>query len=959
MLKEIKDFVIRVTTSRFFILSVVFLVLFSVLIHRLFVLQIVDGKEHLENFEYKSLKDLDIKSTRGNIYDKNGKLLAYNRLAYQVVYDSSTSFRNRVIEKYGTLSANEMTEKINYETNLTFYNLIKMLEKNGDQIISDFPIIIGNDGKLQFSTDSTSTIKRFKYQVFGIDATKDPSEYKDYEKAQMDFDAEQVFEYLRHGTGSSSKKFKKYDISDEYSTEDALKIMTIRYNISLNAYSQYKTTAIASDISEESVAKIKENPDVYYGIDVEADSLRQYNDSKYFAHIIGYTGKISEEQVDELNEGKAEDDKTRYDSNDIVGKAGIEATMEEYLQGVKGHREVFVNNLGQILEETSRTEPEAGNDVYLSIDADLQKYSYDTLEQNIANILVEHLTTGTSTGTTKNRLVPIYQAYFALIDNNVVDHNHFSAKDATSTEQGIYNKMVSYRPTLISNLQSKLHNSTTPSNSLSDEDKEYMSFIYDLLINDKVLIKSNIDSSDSVASAYADGKISLGEFLNYAIQKSWIDVSKLDISSDFYDLDTIYNELINYIGTKLEDNTDFEKLIYKYLIKNGTISGREVCLTLYDQGVLNKKKDDDYEKLKNGYMSSYTFMYNKIKNLEITPAQLALDPYSGTVIITDVDTGKVLTAVSYPSYDNNKMANHVDSSYFQKINTDKSSPMLFRATQSRSAPGSTFKPLMAIAGLEEGVISDGTAIFCNRVFDKIVPSPTCLGYHGNEVVRTAIRDSCNVFFYEIGYRLGLVNGRYSSETGLEKIKKYAHMFGLDETSGIELNEYSPQVSTEDAVRSSIGQGTNNYTPSQIARYVTTIANRGTTYNLSLLDKVKNQDGKTIKKFKPDVLHKLDVKESTWNAVADGMYLVVNGGHSASLTANFKNAKLDVSGKTGTAQEDKRRADHALFMSYSPSKDPEISVTVVVQNGYTSANAAKIASDIYKYYFKTDTVDNVE
>ena len=140
MLKEIKDFVIRVTTSRFFILSVVFLVLFSILIHRLFVLQIVDGKEHLENFEYKSLKDLDIKSTRGNIYDKNGKLLAYNRLAYQVVYDSSTSFRNRVIEKYGTLSANEMTEKINYETNLTFYNLIKMLEKNGDQIISDFPI---------------------------------------------------------------------------------------------------------------------------------------------------------------------------------------------------------------------------------------------------------------------------------------------------------------------------------------------------------------------------------------------------------------------------------------------------------------------------------------------------------------------------------------------------------------------------------------------------------------------------------------------------------------------------------------------------------------------------------------------------------------------------------------------------------------------------------------------------
>ena len=957
MWKEVKDAIIRIVTSRFFFLTVVFLVLFSILAHRLFLLQIVEGKEHLENFEYKSLKDLDIKSTRGNIYDRNGTLLAYNRLAYQVVYDSSTSFQSLVTEKYGsTLSSSERTKKINYETNLTFYNLIKMLEKNGDQVINDFPIVIGNDGTLQFSTDSTSTIKRFKYQVFGIDSTKDTSEYKDYEKEQMDFDAEQVFEYLRHGTGSSNKNFRNYDISDDYSKEDALKIMTIRYNISLNRYSQYNSTILATDISEESVAEIKENPDVYYGIDVEADSLREYNDSKYFAHLIGYTGTISEDQVDELNEGKAEDDKTRYDSNDIVGKTGIEATMEEYLQGVKGHREVFVNNLGQILEETSRTEPEAGNDVYLSIDADLQKYAYDTLEKNIANILVEHLSPGTSTGTSKDRLVPIYQAYFALIDNNVVDHHHFSNEDASDNEKSIYNKMVSNRPSIISDLQSKLRNSTTPANSLGDADKEYMSFIYDMLIDEKILVKSNIDSSDSVASAYSDGKISLGEFLNYSIQKSWIDVSKLDISSDFYDLDTIYDELVNFIGTQLEENSDFEKLIYKYLIKDSVISGREVCLTLYDQGILNKKKDEDYDKLQSGYMSSYTFMLNKIKNLEITPAQLALDPYSGTVIITDVDTGKVLTAVSYPSYDNNRMANHVDSAYFQKINTDKSSPMLFRATQSRSAPGSTFKPLMAVAGLEEGVISDGTAIFCNRIFDKIIPSPTCLSYHGSETVRTAIRDSCNIFFYEIGYRLGMTNGRYSSETGLEKIKEYAHLFGLDETSGIEVNEYSPQVSTEDAVRSSIGQGTNNYTPSQIARYVTTIANRGTTYNLSVLDKVTNTDGKTIKKFKPDVLHELDVKDSTWDAVADGMYLVINGGHSASLTANFKNAGLDVSGKTGTAQEDKRRADHALFMSYSPSKDPEISMTVVVQNGYSSANAAKIASDIYKYYFKTDTVD---
>lgn len=952
MWKDIKNSIISIISSRIFFLIVIFLVLFSILIHRFFVLQIVQGQEHLENFEYKSLKDLDIKSARGNIYDANGKLLAYNRLAYQVIYDSSTSFDKRVAQKYGRAS----TENLNAEKNLVFYNLIKMLEKNGDSIIMDLPIVMETDGTFKFSTDSESTIKRFKRQVFGISASKELSKN---EEKQMNFTAEQVFWYLRNGTGSSKATYKKYDISDEYSNEDALKIITIRYKIGLNNYSQYNNTILASDISKKSVAEIKENPDIYFGINVEADSLREYKNSKYFSHIIGYTGTISEEQVEELNKEKAEDDPSRYDSNDIVGKAGIEQTMESYLQGTKGHREVFVNNLGKILEETNRTEPIAGNDVYLTIDSDLQKYAYDTLEQNLANILCEHLTPSTSTGTSKDRLIPIYKVYFALIDNNVIDHVRFSSKVATNNEKNIYKKMDSYRPTLIKELQSKLKNSTTPSSQLGDADKEYMSHIYDILIQNKILVKSNIDSSDSVSTAYSDGKISLGEFLQYAIQKSWIDVSSLDISSDFYDLDTIYTELIAYIGEHLKTDPEFEKLIYKYLIKNGTISGYEICMTLFDQKVLNSKKDDDYESLKNGYLSSYSFMYRKIKNLDITPAQLALDPYSGTVIITDVKTGKVLTAVSYPSYDNNKMANHVDSAYFNKINTDQSSPMLFRATQSRSAPGSTFKPLMAAVGLEEGVISTGTSIFCNRIFDKITPSPTCLGYHGNETVQTALRDSCNVFFYEVGYRLGMTNGRYSNETGLSKIKKYAHLFGLDETSGLELNEYAPQVSTEDAVRSSIGQGTNNYTPSQIARYVTAIANRGTTYDLSLLNQVKNSNGKTIKKFKSSVLHTLDFKDSTWDAVQRGMYLVVNSGHSASLTENFKNAGLLVSGKTGTAQEDKTRADHALFMSYAPSNAPEISMTVVVQNGYTSSNAAKIASDIYKYYFKTDATEKQE
>lgn len=943
MWKEIKNGIFQTITSRVFLLILAFFILFSILIHRLFVLQIIQGEEHLQNFEYKSLKDLDIKSTRGNIYDANGTLLAYNRVAYQVVYDSSTDFKKRVLNKYGKIS----TDNINRETNEVFYHLIQLLEKNGDSMIEEFPIVLDNNGKCVFSTSSESTIKRFKREVFGITNTKN---LKPYEEKQMSFDAEEVFEYLRNGTGSSNPKYKKYDISDEYSKADALKIMTIRYNISLNAYSQYKTTTIAMDIGQKSLSTIKENPDIYYGIDVVADSLREYKYSKYYAHIIGYTGTISEEQVDELNQNKSKDDLSRYDGNDIVGKAGIEQTMESYLQGVKGHREVFVNNLGQILEETNRVEPKAGKDIYLTIDTKLQKYSYDTLEKHLARILCEHLTPSTSTGNIKNRLVPIYQAYFALIDNNIVDFLKFGTSNASSTEKNVYKKMTNYKPQVIQTVKNKLKNSTTPNSKLGDENKEYMNFVYSLLTENKVLLKSNIDQTDTVFIAYNEGKISLGEFLNYAIQKSWIDASILDITSDFYDLDTIYNELIQYIGKELKQNQNFEKLLYKYLIKSGKISGKEICLILYEQNIFDKKKDKDYISLQNGTLSSYSFMKRKIQNLEITPAQLALDPYSGTIIITDIKTGKVKTAVSYPSYDVNKMANHVDSAYFGKINTDKSSPMLFRATQSRSAPGSTLKPLMAIAGLEENVIQPNSSIVCNHTFDKIVPSPTCLGYHGKETPMTALRDSCNIFFYEVGYRLGSKNGTFSNEKGLEYLQKYAHMFGLDEKSGIEVNEYSPQVSTEDAVRSAIGQGTNNFTPSQIARYVTAIANRGTTYQLSILNKVVDSDGAVVKTFHPEVLHQLNIKASTWDAVQKGMFLVVNSGHSPAMTRNFQKVSVKVAGKTGTAQEDKKRADHALFMSYGPAEKPEISVTVVIQNGYSSSNAAQIASDIYDFYF---------
>jgi penicillin-binding protein 2 len=180
---------------------------------------------------------------------------------------------------------------------------------------------------------------------------------------------------------------------------------------------------------------------------------------------------------------------------------------------------------------------------------------------------------------------------------------------------------------------------------------------------------------------------------------------------------------------------------------------------------------------------------------------------------------------------------------------------------------------------------------------------------------------------------------------LDKLAQYATKFGLSETSGVEITESTPQLSDEYSVPSAIGQGTNNFTNVQLSKYVTTVANGGTCYNLTLLDKLADSNGNVIEDYQPTVYNTLDdIQPSTWDAVHQGMRMVVE-----ELKA-FKGIDFPVAGKTGTAQEDKKKPNHALFVSYAPYDNPEVAITVQIPNGYASSNAAEIGRDVIKYYF---------
>ena len=186
-----------------------------------------------------------------------------------------------------------------------------------------------------------------------------------------------------------------------------------------------------------------------------------------------------------------------------------------------------------------------------------------------------------------------------------------------------------------------------------------------------------------------------------------------------------------------------------------------------------------------------------------------------------------------------------------------------------------------------------------------------------------------------------------NERGLNRLKKYANKYGLTSKSGIELSEAETTFSDLDIVRSSIGQGSNSYTPIQLSRYVTTIANGGTCFDLTLVDKVAAAKSEKKGKSTASIRNKLDFKSTTLPAIKSGMNKVVNAG---SISTLFRKVPVPVAGKTGTAQITANEPNHALFVSFAPYDNPEISVTVVIPNGFTSSNAAELASNVYKYYY---------
>lgn len=318
---------------------------------------------------------------------------------------------------------------------------------------------------------------------------------------------------------------------------------------------------------------------------------------------------------------------------------------------------------------------------------------------------------------------------------------------------------------------------------------------------------------------------------------------------------------------------------------------------------------------------------------------------AGAVVAIRVGTGEVLAAATYPTYN----ADTLNQDYSQ-LAAQNPSPLYNRAFMGEYAAGSTYKPSVSVAGLAEGIITEDSIISCGGVYTRFSGyHPKCLNIHGGRTVKTALQVSCNIFFYELGYRLGI-----------EKMNEYSTHLGLGSKTGIEVEEKAGQLSSpatrEEAgdvwgpgyvVQSAIGQLDHKFTPIQLANYAATLANNGTRMQAHLVQGIKSYDlSKTIEETEIKAIDQVPGSSEVFNIVREGMIMATRpGGTSSWYWTGFP---LSIASKTGTPETND--LPNSTYICYIPAEDPQIAIAVVIEKGWHGYTGAPVARAIAQQYF---------
>ncbi len=443
-----------------------------------------------------------------------------------------------------------------------------------------------------------------------------------------------------------------------------------------------------------------------------------------------------------------------------------------------------------------------------------------------------------------------------------------------------------------------------------------------------------------------------------------IESSELEENEDIYDQNDIIGKSgIEYVFEKYLKGTDGVKQIDmnvdgtitdEYVSKEA-VSGSDVILTIDSklQAVTEQALADNINKIANHGFSQ-----------EDNPAD------AGAAVVLNVKTGEVIAMASYPDYDPSAFVNGIDTNTWNYYINGDTKPLENKAISAMYSPGSTYKMVTALAGLETGTITPKTKINDTGVFRKYNSSWKCWNRYGHGYlnVSQAIEHSCNYFFYDLGDRLGIDN-----------LAKYSYYLGLGHKTGIELkgeidgvlasNEIAKQENRVwnpgETISAAIGQSYNTFTPLQMAKYVAMIANRGKNLDVTIVKSIINPDGSEVSRdeyesyvneklgLQQENVEEMSFKEENIEAILEGMRGVTSESGGTAYST-FKNFNIEVGGKTGSAQTGVQGKTNAWFVGFAPFDDPEIAIVVFVRNGGHGSYTAEVARDIIAQYFGMNT-----
>jgi len=354
-------------------------------------------------------------------------------------------------------------------------------------------------------------------------------------------------------------------------------------------------------------------------------------------------------------------------------------------------------------------------------------------------------------------------------------------------------------------------------------------------------------------------------------------------------------------------------------------------------------------------------------------AEKLMEGKIGAVVAIDPNCGDILVMVSTPSFDQNEFVSGMSHKLWKSLSSNEFRPMTNKAIQGLYPPASTYKILTAIAGLEAGVIDESTTFFCpgyHKFGDRVFRCWKKYG-HGKMNVEDAITQSCDVFFYQVGLKLGV-----------DRLAWYAKAAGFGQPTGIDLDHeeggliptaawkkhrFKEAWQAGETLSIAIGQGFNLVTPLQMANFTAAVANGGTLYRPLIVKEIETANGIVVYENKPEIVGKLPIKQSNLAFVQKGMWDVVNGERGTGRA--IRNSQIEICGKTGTAQvfghkNDKERVDvdkvayylkpHAWFIAYAPASDPQIAIAVMVEHGEHGSWVAPIAGKLIEKYLKKNS-----